>query len=505
MKLADHAKSSPDKPAIIEETGKSLSFIELDEQSTQLAHLLTSQGLVPGDNVAILLKNCIDYFIIAWAAQRSGLYFTPINWHLTSDEISYILGDCDAKILFADARIGELAVKIKEKQPSLTAYYSCNGQIEGFQSLHHSFASQSREPANSEPAGLMMLYSSGTTGFPKGIKRPLSGNDYSEPLGLESSMTQLWHFDRDSIYLSPAPLYHAAPLGWSMSTQKLGGTVVVMDKFEAETFLDLIPKHAVSHTQCVPTMFAHMLNLPTTIRDSFDLSSLKFAIHAAAPCPIVTKENMLDWWGPIIHEFYSGSEGFGLCAIDAVTWLSHKGSVGKSLIGNIHIVDDKLNELPVGDIGTIYFENPAINFHYHNDPEKTQACQLHTNWATFGDVGYLDEDGFLYLVDRRTDLIISGGVNIYPSETENALRLHPAVFDVAVIGRPDPVLGEQVIAILELNNDYNANNQLSEELIKFCQQKIAKFKCPRAIEYAILPRTATGKLLRRKLKENMRG
>lgn len=502
MKLAYYAKKNPGKAAIIEESGKSLSYFELERKSAQLANLLAEKGLKRGDNIAILLKNSIDYFVVAWAAQRSGLYFTPVNWHLTVEEIVYIVTDCGAKALFADQSLGNAANKLKGSSSHLAHFYCCNGQLQGFSELHSAIKEMPTIPEGSEPAGNMMLYSSGTTGVPKGIKRPLRDTDYSAVLGLEPLMSNLWGFDENSVYLSPAPLYHAAPLGWCMSTQKLGGTTVIMESFDSERYLALIDKYTISHTQCVPTMFSRLLNLPEQVRRQYKCASLEFVVHAAAPCPVEIKDAMLDWWGPIIHEFYSGSEGFGLCAIDAATWLEHKGSVGKPLLGKLHIVDENNQELPANKIGTIYFENPEINFQYHKDPEKTLDCQLNGNWATFGDMGYLDEEGYLYLVDRRTDLILSGGVNIYPSEVECALRPHPAVFDVAVIGRPDADLGQRVVAIIELAKNHSDTKQLSIELIELCQQRIAKFKCPRTIEYRVLPRTPTGKLLRRKLKEN---
>jgi len=500
VKLLDHATTSPEKPAVIVEGGQTLSFLQLEQQSAQLANLFTGIGLQRGDNIAILLKNRCEYFVIAWAAQRSGLYYTPVNWHLTTAEASYIVKDCGARILLADAELSDLACSVYQQISSLAAYYSVGGLIEGFMSITEAMSAYPATPRDHEPAGSMMLYSSGTTGLPKGIKRPLPEQDYSAPISIEPLMAEMWGFTTESSYLCPAPLYHSAPLSWSMGAHKFGCTVVLMQKFDPEAFLAQIERYRISHTQCVPTMFVRLLNLPDPVKTQYEISSLQAAIHAAAPCPVHIKEQMLDWWGPIIYEFYSGSEWFGTTAINTLEWLARKGSVGKSLQGNLHIISEDGVELPIGEIGLVYFENPQINFHYHNAPEKTQAAMLNDSWATYGDMGYLDSDAYLYLVDRRTDLIISGGVNIYPSEIENALLQHEAVLDAAVIGVAHSEWGEKVVAVVEQAPAYTGDNTLAETLKDFCHQHIAAFKCPRQIDFAILPRTETGKLQRHKLK-----
>lgn len=500
MKLMDHVNRSPAKPAVIVEGGQTLSFLELEQQSAQLANLFADIGLQRGDNIAILMTNRCEYFVIAWAAQRSGLYYTPVNWHLTTDEASYIVKDCGARILLADAELTNLACSVHQQTPSLAASYSVGGPIEGFISMTEAISGYPATPRDYEPAGSMMLYSSGTTGLPKGIKRPLPEQDYGATIRIEPLMAEMWGFTAESSYLCPAPLYHSAPLSWSMGAHKFGCTVVIMQKFDPEAFLAQIERYRISHTQCVPTMFVRLLNLPDPVKSQYDTSSLQAAVHAAAPCPVHIKEQMLDWWGPIIYEFYSGSEWFGTTAINALEWLAHKGSVGKSLQGNVHIIGEDGVELPTGETGLVYFENPQINFQYHNAPEKTQAAMLNDNWATYGDMGYLDSDSYLYLVDRRTDLIISGGVNIYPSEIENALLQHEAVLDAAVIGVAHSEWGEKVVAVVEPAPGYTGDNTLAETLKDFCRRHIAAFKCPRQIEFSNLPRTETGKLQRRKLK-----
>ena len=501
MKLIDHVHAHPDKPAVITDSGDSLTYKELEDQSIAVARLFKELGLQKGDCIGLLLCNSPLYFVVAWAAQRSGLYYTPINWHLSEDEICYIVEDCEAKVLFADARLGASLDGLLKNTPSLQAYFSAHGEHPGFTSLEAALTDYPVTPLDEEPAGMVMFYSSGTTGRPKGIKRPLPETDYSENSGLEPLMENLWGFTDQSIYLSPAPLYHAAPLGWCMSTQRIGGTAVIMDRFDAERFLALVDRYAVTHTQCVPTMFVRMLELPDAIRAQFQLSSLQFCIHAAAPCPISVKEQMIAWWGPLIFEFYAGSEGFGLCAITTEEWLQHKGSVGKPLWGRISIIGDDDQPVATGEVGKIYFAAETINFTYHNAPEKRDECILGDSLATYGDMGYVDSDGYLYLVDRRTDLILSGGVNIYPSEVEAVLREHSAVSDVAVVGAPDPVMGEVVAAVIELRPTHAQSEALKEDLLKFCAQRIAKFKTPRMIDFERLPRTETGKMLRRVLKE----
>src|SRR5690606_18528510 len=358
------------------------------------------------------------------------------------------------------------------------------------------------EPLDEEVEGAWMFYSSGTTGRPKGILQPLSGAPFGSALpALATAMQLMWGFSGDTRYLCPAPLYHAAPLGWTTSVQRLGGTAVVMERFDAEEALALIERHRITHAQLVPTHFVRMLKLPEERRRAYDLSSLQLAIHAAAPCPVEVKEQMLEWWGPIVHEYYARSEGNGLCAIGPEEWLEHRGSVGRPIGATVHILDEEGNELPPGEPGQVWFESGTV-FEYHNDPAKTASAFNDKGWSTLGDVGYLDEDGYLYLTDRISHMIISGGVNIYPQEVENLLTMHPAVADVAVIGVPDPEMGEQVKAVVQPADPSQAGPELEAELIAACRERLAGYKCPKSVDFVDeLPRLPTGKLLKRELRQ----
>jgi acyl-CoA synthetase (AMP-forming)/AMP-acid ligase II len=370
----------------------------------------------------------------------------------------------------------------------------------GFENLDEALAAASGVPLRPEVEGAIMFYSSGTTGRPKGIVRPWAAVPYGTPQGIEQYMAHDYGFDADSVYLSPAPLYHAAPLAWSMGVQRLGGTVVLMERFEPIELLQNIERFRVTHIQVVPTMFVRLLKLDEDQRNRFDLSSLRSVIHAAAPCPVEVKGRMLDWLGPIIHEYYSSTEGAGFTAIGPEEWRSHPGSVGKALMGTIHILGDTGDELPAGAIGTIYFEGTG-SFEYHNDADKTAEAQDRHGWSTVGDLGSLDDEGYLYLSDRRTNLIISGGVNIYPKEIEDVLVMHPEVIDVAVIGVGDPEMGQQVKAIVQPARPID-ELALESELIAFCRERLAAFKCPRSVDFvAELPRLATGKLAKAVLVE----
>ncbi|WP_199699179.1 AMP-binding protein [Oleomonas cavernae] len=346
-----------------------------------------------------------------------------------------------------------------------------------------------------------MLYSSGTTGRPKGIKVALSGLPFGSPNTLFMLASALYGPSEGTIYLSPAPLYHAAPLRFSMTMMRFGGSVVVMEHFDPEEYLALIEKHRVTHSQVVPTMFARLLKLDPAVRGKYDVSSLQCIIHAAAPCPIPVKEQMIAWWGPIIHEYYAGTEGNGFCACNSAEWLAHKGTVGRPLFGVPHIVDDEGKELPAFEPGTIYFSD-GTEFQYHNDPEKTASSRNDKGWSTLGDIGYLDADGFLFLTDRKANMIISGGVNIYPQEAENLLITHPKVADVAVFGVPDPDWGEAVKAVVQPADMADAGPALEAELIAFCRENLSHVKCPKTVDFeAELPRHPTGKLYKRLLKD----
>ncbi len=490
--------------AVIAETGVGITFGELEDRSRQLAHLFRNRGLGPGSHVAVLLENHVRYFEVCWAAQRSGLYITPINWHLGGEEAGYILSDCGATALVTSSRMADLVASLGSHLDGVTTRLSVDGGVDGFEDYETVLAAQPTEPVDDETEGSLMLYSSGTTGHPKGILPPLSGAPFGTG-GVVDALVAMYGFGVGTRYLVPAPLYHAAPLGWSMGAQRAGGTVVVLERFDPAVALAAIEEHRVTHAQFVPTHFVRMLKLDEAARSTHDLSSLQMAIHAAAPCPVEVKRQMLEWWGPIIHEYYSGSEGVGFCAVGPDEWLEHPGTVGKALMGVPHIVGEDGDEVPAGDVGQIWFEG-AKPFEYHGDPEKTASVFDRHGWATLGDVGYLDDDGYLYLTDRVSHMIISGGVNIYPQEIEDALIVHPAVADAAVIGVPDADMGESVMAVIQPADPEADEAALTEVLQGYCRERLAGFKCPRSYRFTTeLPRLPTGKLLKRKLRDEMGG
>ena len=501
------AALTPDKAAVVmSDTGAVLTYAELDERSIRLSRVLWDAGLRPGDDVALLAENSLRTYEVFWAAMRSGLYLTAINFHLHRDEISYIVEDCGAKALIVSSAMADTATAIAAATPDVELRLSFgDAPVAGHGDYEAALAAASAEPLPEQPRGRDMLYSSGTTGRPKGVKAPLPGVPVTEGgdilLGL---FGPLYGFADDTVYLSPAPLYHAAPLRFGGMIHQVGGTVVVMPRFEPGAALAAIERHRVTHSQWVPTMFVRMLKLPADVRTRYDLSSLRVAVHAAAPCPAEVKRQMIDWWGPILAEYYAATEAIGLTVIDSPTWLSKPGSVGRALLGVVHVCGDDGQELPAGEVGLIYFERDAFPFTYHNDPDKTSAAAHtgHPTWATTGDVGYVDEDGFLFLTDRKSFMIISGGVNIYPQEIENALALHPAVLDLAVIGIPDPEMGEQVKAVVQPSPDAVPGPELEAELLQFLRDRIAGYKVPRSIDFSTdLPRTETGKLQKHKLRD----
>lgn len=501
------AEQTPDKPAVIMGgSGTTLSFAELDANSVRVAHLLYDAGLRPGDVIALLADNNIRCFEIYWAALRSGLYITAINRHLSADEVAYIIDDSGAKVLFAAAALKDLAESVVAVTPKVEARYAFDGSVEGHASYEDALAASSDEPMADQPAGGPMLYSSGTTGRPKGVKVFVPPVQVGEPGAdvLVPLVAHVFKMGADDIYLIPAPLYHAAPLRWAGAVQALGGTVLVMEKFDAERMLALIEQYRVTATQVVPTMFVRMLKLDPHVRAKYDVSSVRLAIHAAAPCPVDVKQAMMDWWGPILWEYYGSTEGNGLTAISPQKWLSKPGSVGRGMLGTLHICGDDGSELAAGEVGLVYFEREELPFEYHNDPEKTKSAQHpeHPTWTSVGDVGYLDSDGYLFLTDRKSFMIISGGVNIYPQEVEDVLTLHPKVDDVAVIGVPDPEMGEQVKAVVQPAPGVETGAELEQELITYVRERIAHYKAPRSVDFLDqLPRTPTGKLVKRKLRE----
>lgn len=501
------ALSTPDKPAVINAAdGSMITYGELDAAANRISQLLRLSGLSVGDHIAICLENHPRYFEVLWGCHYAGLIYTACSSRLTSDELNYIINDCGAKAFITSKYKSDQAVQIANTIPNVHLRLMLDGVVDGYDSFEETVATFNPTELENRIDGTDMLYSSGTTGRPKGIKLVLPPNPIGSPNGVAVLGQMLFSMDENTVYLSPAPLYHAAPLRWNMALHRLGATTVIMDHFDAENFLKLIEKYKVTHCQTVPTMFVRMLKLDESIRSRYNISTLLNAFHAAAPCPIEVKRAMLNWWGPIIHEYYAGSEGNGFVYCSPQQWLAHPGTVGMAVSGVLHICDDTGNELPSDEIGTVYFESPA-QFEYHNDPEKTKASRdpLGRGWTTLGDIGYLDDDKFLYLTDRKAFMIISGGVNIYPQEAENVLINHPKVLDVAVFGVPNDEFGEEVKAVVQPvkmpANELDAA-ALRNELGAYCRQSLADFKCPRSIDFRVeLPRHPTGKLYKRLLKD----
>jgi len=493
---------APDATAFVMcATGEAVSFGELESRANQGAQLLRSQHIQTGDHIAILMENRKEFFEICFAADRAGVYYTTISTHLTFDEIDYILADCAATILIgSDAHLDTLT-RLHNVHSTTCVFYLIGRKHKDMLDWTNSIAAMPNDPIIDEAQGLDMLYSSGTTGRPKGILWPLEETPPGSHTMLIDLLTSLFGYSDNTRYLSPAPLYHAAPLRHSMVTIKSGGTVYVMDRFDATEALRLIEHYKITHSQWVPTMFVRLLKLPRPVRQRFDLSSMQMAVHAAAPCPINVKHAMIDWWGKIIHEYYAGTENNGFTCIDTDEWLNHPGSVGKARLGIPHICDDTGIELPPGKEGEIYFEN-GHQFSYHNDPEKSQECTNANGWTTLGDIGKLDDEGYLYLTDRKSFMIISGGVNIYPQETEDVLISHSAVLDCAVVGIPDEEFGESVLAVVQLVEPEKKSNELEIELRDYCRSRLSSIKCPKRIEFREkLPRSATGKLYKHKLRQ----
>jgi len=502
--LLEFAERAPDRPAVIVGNGESLeTYAELEQRSRRIAHLLRAYGLQPGDGIAVLLGNDAEFFDIYWASQRIGLYLTPINWHLQTSELQYILDNSESRVLFASARFAKVAAECAQV-PGLRRRIALHGEIEGFQPFSEALAGAPEDaPLDDQVLGSVMLYSSGTTGQPKGVRRPLPKKPFGDPSTRLQAVgaSMLFGLRENDRYLCPAPLYHTAPLAFSATQHALGATVVLMPQFDPELALRMIQDQQITTSQWVPTHFKRLLQLPDERRQRYDLSSHRVAIHAAAPCPVPLKRQMIDWWGPIILEYYAGTEGGGTL-VRSEEWLEHPGSVGRHWAGGtIHILDEDGSRIdePHRD-GAIYFESapdPAARFEYYKDEAKTRDT-YRDNLFTLGDIGHFDADGYLYLTDRQSNMIISAGVNIYPQETENALAAHPKVSDVAVFGVPNDEMGEEVKAVVIPADGVEAGPELEAELIAHCRAQIAHYKCPRSIDFSDdLPRQPTGKLYKR--------
>jgi long-chain acyl-CoA synthetase len=500
-----HAAVTPDKAAVIAaDSGRTLTYGELETRSARLANHLTGSGLSTSDVVVMLSENDPAMFEVYWAALRSGMYVTAVNHQLSAREVAYIVRDSGASAIVVSAGRKELAESIVDEIPGVKVKLAYGGPVSGYHDYESALAAASPEPPADQPRGSDMLYSSGTTGLPKGIKPPLPGLQVHEPgAPFVAVLGAMYGFAEDTVYLSPAPLYHAAPLRFCGVVHAFGGTVVIMDKFDAERSLRYVEQFAITHSQWVPTMFVRMLKLDPEVRSGYSTASMRVAIHAAAPCPADVKRQMIDWWGPVIQEYYGSTEGNGLTFIDSRQWLEHPGSVGKAGLGIIHVCDPDGSELPIGENGLVYFEREVLPFEYHNDPEKTRSAQHPRNptWTTTGDIGHVDSEGYLYLADRQAFVIISGGVNIYPREVEDCLIVHPAVYDIAVVGAPDEEMGESVKAVVQVADGVPAGAELAAELIAYARERLAGFKVPRTVEFVdVLPRTDTGKLVKHKLR-----
>jgi long-chain acyl-CoA synthetase len=503
------AQLHPLRPAfIMAGSGETVTYAELEARSNRLAHLLRRRGLKRLDHYAVFMENNSRYLEACGAGERSGLYYTCVNSYLTASELAYILDNSESRILITSTAKLEIVRAALEVCPKVELCIVVDGQgeIDRIVGLQQATAGLPETPVADECVGTAMLYSSGTTGRPKGILRPLPLQPPEQQLPIFNFLERLWQYREGMIYLSPAPLYHSAPQAAVNLTIRIGGTAIIMESFDPERYLELIERYRVTHSQLVPTMFSRMLKLPEAARHRHDLSSLEIAIHAAAPCPAAVKDDMIKWWGPIIQEYYGATEGLGFTACDSAQWLAHRGTVGKVLLGELHILDEAMQRRPVGTPGTVWFKT-ATPFEYFNDPNKTrEARSPDGSMSTVGDVGYVDNDGFLHLTDRATFMIISGGVNIYPQECENLLITHPKIADAAVFGVPNADLGEEVKAVVQPMPGIIPCPELAQELIEFCGQSLSRQKVPRSIDFEEqLPRLPTGKLYKRLLRDRYWG
>ncbi len=500
MNIADHAIRAAESPALMQSDGGVIAYGELFARSQKVAAVLHDARLRRGDGVALVLANRSKFFEITWACQLSGLYYTAVNTHFTAEEVAYVVDDSDATAVFVDVSMAGVAAHLLDVDTKVSVHIVVGGSLPGWRDYEDALATAGDAPPMSD--GSEMLYSSGTTGRPKAVRRPLAvdGNGSWAQKVLEYSLSARYGMTDKSVYLSPAPLYHAAGINYTMAVHRVGAAAILMPRFDAEDVLRLIEAYHVTHAQFVPTMFVRMLKLPQTIRDRYDVSSLQCVLHAAAPCPVDVKHRMMKWFGPIVHEYYGGTEGFAGTTISPQEWLAHPGSVGKPL-QPVHVVGPDGNELPAGRSGELFFEG-GPDFEYFKDPEKTASVSNDRGWRTLGDVGYVDDDDYLYLTDRSTFTIVSGGVNIYPQEAENLLVMHPKLIDAAVFGVPNEEFGEEVKAVVQPGAGTKPGPDLAAELIDYCRAHLAAYKCPRSIDFdPELPRDPNGKLYKRRIRE----
>jgi long-chain acyl-CoA synthetase len=499
VNIADHAITAPESPALLFD-GDTISYGELHARSRRVAAMLHDAGLRRGDGVALVLPNRPEFFEITWGCQLSGLYYTAVNTHFTPDEVAYVIDDSDAKAVFVDVSMPQLAAHLRDANAAVTVHVVVGGSLAGWEPYDGALAAAGDPPPVTD--GSEMLYSSGTTGRPKAVRRslPTDGNGSWAQSVLEMALTRAYDMDPTSVYLSPAPMYHAAGVNYTMAVHRVGAASLIMRKFDAEDVLRLIEAHRVTHAQFVPTMFVRMLKLPDDIRRKYDVSSLRCVIHAAAPCPVDVKHRMMAWFGPIIYEYYGGTEGFAGTTIGPQDWLAHPGSVGIPM-APVHVLDESGRELPAGEAGELYFEG-GPDFEYFKDPVKTASVSNDRGWRSLGDMGYADKEGYLYLTDRSTFMIVSGGVNIYPQEAENLLIMHPKLVDAAVFGVPNDEFGEEVKAVVQPVEGIAPGPELAAELIDYCRTHLAAYKCPRTVEFdQELPRDPNGKLYKRRIRE----
>ncbi|MFF0493300.1 acyl-CoA synthetase [Nocardia sp. NPDC004068] len=496
------AAAAPERIAVVDPSGREIGYGELAGQADRIARGLQAKGLRPGDVLVSMVHNSAEALAVYFAAYQAGLYIVAVNWHLTGPEVAYILGDSEAKVFIADKRFAEAArIAADEANVPAAARYSV-GTVPGFQDLAELGAGETGRP-EVRTTGAPMLYTSGTTGRPKGVRRPLTGAD-PDVVGPQATgffgLFDLRPFD-DHVHICGSPLYHTAVLNFASISIQLGHKVVLMDKWDPEEMLRLIERHRVTHSHMVPTQFHRLLALPEDVRAKYDVSSLRCMIHGAAPCPQETKRRMLEWWGPVVTEYYAATEGGGT-SITGAEWLRKPGSVGKAWpYAVVKVLGEDGTELPPGEIGQVYLRMGGSNFEYHKDKAKTEGARV-GDLFTVGDIGYMDDEGYLFLCDRRSDLILSGGVNIYPAEIESELITHPKVADVAVFGVPHPDWGQEVKAVVQPAPGVTADEELTRELLAFAAARLAKYKLPRSVDYLDeLPRDPNGKLYKRKLRE----